>query len=326
MKLLVIGCGSIGIRHARNAKRFGQVGLMDAVGARADRLAQEVNGTSFGDGLDDALAWLPDFVIVATDAKSHAEPSIKALENGAAVLVEKPIASDVRDAQTIVDAAIRTAGRLRVACNMRFHPAVQALRAALPTIGRVYVARALYGNYLPDQRADIDYRTTYAVTAEEGGVVLDAIHEFDYLSWLLGPIDSLIADTWQPSTLEMSAESCAAIILQHRSGCRSELHLDYLRRTKRRGCEIIGEAGVLEWTSEGKAPEACCVRSYLPDQGWRDLYVSNEMDANAAYVEMLAQFVKSGDGDCELQTIDEALVALKAALTARHGNQRAEKL
>ena len=78
---------------------------------------------------------------------------------------------------------------MRVVCNMRFHPAVAALRHALPMIGKPLFAQAHYGNYLPDMRPGADYRTLYCASAAAGGgVILDAIHEIDYLIWLFGAV------------------------------------------------------------------------------------------------------------------------------------------
>jgi predicted dehydrogenase len=185
---------------------------------------------------------------------------------------------------------------------MRFHPAIAALRRALPRVGRPLFARAQYGNYLPDMRPGADYRTLYCARAESGGgVIFDAIHEIDYLVWLFGPVERVSAESGRIGDLDIDVEDYAALALTHRSGVRSEIHLDYLQRSKRRGCEIVGTEGTLVWTSEGKAPEECVVRYRPPGNGaWEIILDDSNLDAAEAYVQLMTRFLAPVDTDRDL--------------------------
>lgn len=316
--VLVIGCGSIGVRHAANAARLAAaVSVTDVIPERAAAAARSV-GVSFRASVADGLAAAPAAVVVATPHTTHLALASAALDAGADVLIEKPLAVSLVGVPGLLARAQREGRRVHVVCNMRFHPAVVALRAALPRVGRPLFARAHYGNYLPDMRPGADYRTLYCARAEAGGgVILDAIHEIDYLRWLFGPVDSVVAEAARLGTLEIDVEDYAALTLTHRAGVRSEIHLDYLQRSKRRGCEIAGTEGTLVWTSEGRDPEYCSVRFRPPGGGPGEAIVEDPaVDTNAPYAELMQRFL---GGDCDdLLDLRGAAEDLAVAVAARH--------
>ena len=203
---------------------------------------------------------------------------------------------------------------------MRYHPGVNTLKQYIGEIGEIYFSRAYYGNYLPNMRPNADYRSLYcAHKADGGGVAMDSIHEIDYLTWLLGPVESIIANMGHISNLEIDVEDYAAFIMQHISGIRSEIHLDYLQRYKRRGCELIGSDGTLIWESMGKQPEICVVKIYRSKtDNWEILFDDHDLDVNFAYVEMLKDFIHAINGrKTNLHTGDEALRALQIIYNAK---------
>ena len=298
MKLLVVGCGSIGRRHAANASAHATVGIVDFDSARAKDVATSLGIRAFDD-LDAGLHWQPDGVIVAVPHDQHLPVAARAVEAGSHVLIEKPISNGEGGLTAFLDRADDLGRAVRVVCNMRFHPGPATLKQALPRIGRVLFARAQYGNYLPDMRPGADYRDLYCARAKAGGgVILDAIHEIDYVTWLLGETETVACGAGRLSDMDIDVEDYAAIALCHCSGARSEIHLDYLQRAKRRGCEIVGSDGTLVWLSEGKRPERCRVRLYEAESGaWQDLFADEDLDANLPYEILMARFAGLVAGD-----------------------------
>lgn len=315
--IAIVGCGSIGRRHAANAARvFGaaRVAVADLDAELAARSAAEA-GVRAHSSIDALFASRPLAVIVATPHAEHVPIARRALAAGADVLVEKPIALSQEEADALVDEAASRGRRLYVACNMRFHPGIAALRDGMKLIGRPIFARAMYGSYLPEMRPGVDFRVVYsAQRARGGGVVLDSIHEFDYLISLFGPVTRVSADIATAGDLGIDVEDHAISMLRHTSGVRANVHLDFLRRAKLRGCEIVGSDATIDWTSFGKRPERFEVTR--SDADGRVTLSSGEVDPNAPYIAMLAAFrdVLMGGSSSILATGAEGAEALAVAL------------
>lgn len=320
MKLLVIGAGSAGRRHARHASALAETGVFDTEPACA-RDAAGVSGARLFASLDEALAWGPDGAVVATPHACHAAVAGRAVEAGIPVLVEKPIAPSEGEAVELLERAAAAGVAVHVVCNMRFHPGPARLRRHIRTVGRPLFAQAWFGHYLPNMRPGVDYRTLYcARAARGGGVVLDGVHEIDYLTWLLGPVEVCSGRTARLSELDIDVEDYAVLSLTHAGGARSEIQLDYLRQCKRRGCEIVGTKGALLWQSEGKAPERCAVRLHRRGaDSWETLFESDALDTDAPYRILMERFAAAvaGDAAAELAGGRAGLETLRVALGAR---------
>jgi len=319
MKVLVIGCGSIGRRHAANAAALASAAVVDSDALSARAVAAQTGALAF-ERLEDAFAWGPDAVVVATPHRSHLELAGRALAAGAHVLVEKPLSHAMDGVDAFLDAAAKSGRRAYVVCNMRFHPGPATLKQSLHLVGRPLFARAHVGNYLPVMRPGRDYRELYAARrAEGGGTVLDAVHEIDYLSWLFGEIEAVACHAERLSDLDIDVEDHALLALRHRSGVRASAELDYLRQRKSRGCEIIGSEGVLAWHSDGKAPERCRVRLGRPAAAdWEELLNVEAVDADAPYRALMGAFLQEIDhpGSTPLLPAREAAAVLGVALAA----------
>lgn len=316
MKILVVGCGAIGRRHARNAAKIVDTAVVDTRSDLARKCAKEFRITAFPD-LEAGLDWRPDGVIVATPTHMHISVANKAIDAGSDVLIEKPISNILNGVDVFLDRADTFGCKVFVVCNMRFHPAVAALRENLKFIGRPLFVRAHYGNYLPNMRPETDYRKLYCASrAQGGGVVLDAIHEIDYLIWFFGPVVNLVSSVAKLSNLDIDVEDYACFCLKHSSGVVSEIHLDYLRHIKGRGCEIVADQGMLLWQSEGKNPEICNVRLFLEQSGqWETLLSVKELNIDESYERLITYFVDAIDGkDVPLLVGRDAATELSVSL------------
>lgn len=130
-RIAVLGCGYWGSNHIRTLKALGALhAVSDANRARAEGFASEQDCLAID---PDALFSRPDIdaIVMALPPQFHAEAAIKAVENGKDVLVEKPIALTVADAERAV-AAARAHGRIfMVGHVLRFHPAFEKLKALI---------------------------------------------------------------------------------------------------------------------------------------------------------------------------------------------------
>ncbi|MEA2143166.1 MAG: hypothetical protein QOI64_1596, partial [Solirubrobacteraceae bacterium] len=236
LRVAVLGQGSIGRRHA---------GLLRELGCEVVTWDPAGGGTAGSE--DEALAGA-DAVVVASPSSEHARQAQACLDRGLPALVEKPLALDAATAARLDRAAAAAGVPLAVAMNLRHHPGVRAIRAALPAIGRPLRAAVWCGSYLPGWRPGTDYRQTYsAQRALGGGILLDAIHEVDELLWLLGPAVSVSATLPTVSDLELDVEDVALLQLELASGVPATITLDYVDRAYHRGCRVVGADGTVAW-------------------------------------------------------------------------------
>jgi len=142
IRVLVAGLGNMGRSHAlayHNDPAFEIVGL---VNRSAVDLPDELKGYEVTSDYAEALARLkPDLVCVATYTDSHADYAVAAMEAGAHVFVEKPLAANVADAQRVVDTATRLGRKLVVGYILRHHPSWQRLIAESRDLGGPFVFR-----------------------------------------------------------------------------------------------------------------------------------------------------------------------------------------
>jgi predicted dehydrogenase len=294
VKALVVGYGSIGARHASNLVKLG---VEDVAVCEVDAALRAVAATRHARvtaELDAALAGRPDVVLVCVPTHLHAAVAVAALDAGADVFVEKPIAVALADADRIVAKQAQTGRIVMVGCNMRFHPGVQALRELVDAaaLGAIQLVNAHFGHALPSWRPGADYRRTYSARIQQGGgVLMEGIHEFDYVDWLGGGIADVRCVGGRSGTLEIDGEDTALAYCRLTDGGAAVIRLDLLRPEKRRGCEIVGTRGMARWLSVGKAPETLTVERLAADgAGWRK-QAADTYDGNEMYLAALRQFL-----------------------------------
>lgn len=174
IRTAVVGVGSLGQHHARNyaemaREGFGTfVGVCDAIPDQARSVAAKHGGRAFDDWR--GMIGQTDAVSIVTPTETHCEIACAFLDAGCDVLVEKPIARTLGEADRMIAAAERSGARLMVGHLERFNPAMVALRP--------YVTKPLYFEIhrvspFPNRSLDVD-------------VVLDVmIHDLDAIQWLV---------------------------------------------------------------------------------------------------------------------------------------------
>lgn len=278
-----------------------------------DPVAEPLDGTECAASPEEALT-TAEAVIVASPSSEHATQARIALEHGCHVLVEKPLALTASDVDPLIPLADERKLVLGVAMNLRFHPALAALRDAVRsgTIGRPLVARAWFGSWLPGWRPDVDYRSSYSARRELGGGVLaDAIHEIDYLMWILGPVATVTAALATVSELEIDVEDVAQLQLEFASGLNAAVSLDYLDRSYDRGCRIVGSEGTLVWSWPERLPRVIRPGAVTPGP-------EPAFDVADTYVELVRNFLEAARGEqAQLASASEAQSCLSVVDAAR---------
>lgn len=184
----LIGCGSIGRSHAHALAVMPEVRLVavcDVDESRARDFARRFGAETYYTDVAALLARPDiDFVVNATANHLHAPLSIQALEAGKHVLVQKPMACTLAEAEAMVTAAERTGRTLMVSFFEFFHPAFTRAKEIIDRglLGRVFLVKAIMAWYMP--RTDV-WRFDPAVAG--GGILMDGhVHHIALFLWLLG--------------------------------------------------------------------------------------------------------------------------------------------
>src|SRR5688572_21033608 len=137
----------MGSSHARAYHRmptdFEIVGLVSRAGESRRRLNSNLGGRypEFSDYADALALTTPDAVCISTYSETHAEFAIAALEAGAHVFLEKPVADTIASAERVIEAAARAKRALVVGYILQVHPAWQAFTTIARTLGTPLVMR-----------------------------------------------------------------------------------------------------------------------------------------------------------------------------------------
>lgn len=246
MKIAIIGCGSIGQRHASNLYAIGthELLLVDPNMDRAEKLGRQVGARAFG-ASEDAYAEMPTLSLICAPTSLHLEMAWEAIEKGCHVFVEKPLSDSMTGVPELIDAAERRGRFVFVGYNFRFDPVVRRAHQWVKegNIGQVTSARFHFGSYLPWRHPQEDYRLGYGSRRElGGGVILDAVHELDLAIWFFGMPDAGYAQGGRCSDLEIDVEDTAEILLSYEDKTVS-VHLDYVQMPPERRFQVTGTRG-----------------------------------------------------------------------------------
>lgn len=314
--VLVVGTGSIGMRHIRNLLDLGaEVGAFSyrlRSSSSANPLPPEV---SLVENLDQALTGSWNAVVIANRTHQHVSIAHAAAANGKHLFIEKPLSDSLKGVSELLRMSIERQLVVEAGYMLRFHPNLRWMSTYLQSgeLGNLYFARAQVGQYLPDWRPGTDYRQCYSARhGEGGGVILDLIHELDLIVWLLGGVSDVAAMTRYVSQLQIETEALAHVSLRLISGLLVQVHLDYLRPSYARSLEIVGSQGVLAWdylsgTVTLTARDGVAQVVHRAPEGF---------ERNDLFLEHMRHFIRRlGDREVEpISPLSDAIAVLQVAL------------
>ena len=249
--MLVVGLGSIGLRHLENLRTLGcgRLGALRSRNAPMHRDA-DLSDVKIHDDYDTALVEGYDGVVIANPTSFHLEYAQKAAKAKCHFYIEKPTSHSLDGTAELLREVRRQNLVVTVGCQLRFHPNLIAVKRWLDeqSIGQLLAVQVDTGEYLPDWHPWEDYRNSYAARPElGGGVILTLIHEIDYLYWLLGPLHPVCSFGGTSGALGLDVEDHVVSILMSQASVPVTLHLDYLQRPPCRRLKIVGTRGAIEW-------------------------------------------------------------------------------
>jgi len=324
-KAFVIGCGSIGTRHAENLDSLGvDLAVFDTDRDRQKELADRLNADT-PDSIDHGLFANPDMAFVCTPSNHHIKPAQKAAEAGCDLFVEKPLSNTAEGITDLLRKVEKNDGVSMIGCNYRFHPAFINVKEILEkeAIGNVVSARIESGSYLPDWHPWEDYREMYSAKEGVGGVLLDAIHKVNYSRWFFGDAKTVSSMLGCESSLEIETEDTASLLIKYKNGVQCEQHSDYTQRAPSMSGQIVGEQGTIRWGGKTDTVEWYDAET----KEWTTEVNYENWDANNMYVDMLRHFLDCVENQNQtISSLEEGRKDLHLAIAAKESHRKGQHI
>jgi predicted dehydrogenase len=252
LRTALAGCGRIGERHARilaSVPESELVGLADVNREKAEAYASGHGGRPYSDVAAMIAAESPDLLAVCTPSGLHAEGVIAAARAGVRnIVVEKPMALRLPDADAMIAACEENGTRLFVVKQNRYNLPIKKLRRALEegrfgklVLGAVRVRWCRRQDYY-DQAS---WRGTWAM---DGGVFSNqASHHVDMLAFMMGDVASVKAMA-ATRLVSIETEDTGLALLRFRSGALGVIEATTAARPVdlEGSISILGENGTVE--------------------------------------------------------------------------------
>lgn len=320
MKIIILGSGSIGQRHLSNALELMpniDVTVVSRNKSKADFHENVKVVHTIAACFENKVQF--DAAIVATPTSLHVENCIELIQYGIKkIYVEKPVAHNLDAIDELVALTIAEQVQVFVGYDLRFDLGLNKVKALLAekVIGNTISVQAEVGQYLPDWRKGTNHKEGMSAKISlGGGVMLDLIHEFDYLSWLLGPYQTIFGLNKKSEALDIETEAISVNIFETTSGILGTLSLDYLQKDLNRNAKFIGDFGTIIWdypTSEVKWKTHT-------EETW-NTFSYTEVSRNDRFKDILQAFfnANSANFDARLTNLQESILSLKAVIDSKN--------
>ena len=317
--MAIVSLGSIGRRHLCILKAIRpDIEITLIRSGKGRNQPEEILADRIVYSVSDALKYNIQAAIVSSPVTEHLWQGKKLAATGIHLLMEKPLSITLEGA----DEFQRIVNTSQIVCligyALRYDPAAGMFLNRLKEgiTGDILQIRVECGSYLPHWRPGVDYLTSVSARQDlGGGVLLELSHEFDYIRWFFGEIESIIAHLHNSGTLGVDVEECADMILQTRTGFPVSLHLDFNRQHPSRFCSVQGTAGELTWNALEKKI------SWHPSNG-KSQETRFEFDRDHIYEKQLIHFLACiENGTTPLVNLEDGIEVQKLIEAARQSHQ-----
>lgn len=251
VRIGLIGCGRISDRHLEvlnNLEEARVVGVTDILPDRAARQAAKYGVPAY-DSADDLVEHgKPDVLSILTHSGDHAERVTALVRHGLHIIVEKPMALRLDDADRMIDACDRAGVKLFVVKQNRYNLPVQRVRAALEAgrFGKLVMGTVRVRWCREQKYYDQDsWRGTWA---QDGGVLANqASHHLDLLQWMMGRVETVMALS-ATQLVNIEVDDTAVAVLRFHNGALGVIEATTATRPKdlEGSLSILGEHGSVE--------------------------------------------------------------------------------
>lgn len=258
IKFGLIGCGQIArCNHVPEINGIGKdsaeiVALYDIKKGKAEEFAKDMGlQAKICKSEKEILAEDLDAIIIATPNCFHYPQTIAALNAGKHVLVEKPMASRVEDADEMIDLAEKKGLILQVNQSLRFIPLYAEIkkRVAAGAIGKPMHVRCLRAATSSPDVGWSKGATWFVQKKYEGSLVTDiAVHMADAMQWYFGPVAGIQAVN---RCLDHEVPDNVNVLFDYANGATGVLQLSWTFPVGGGALELYGDEGMLRTTDSG---------------------------------------------------------------------------
>lgn len=253
LKFALLGCGRIAKRHSEilghgQIDKANLVAVCDIVEEKAKKIGEQFGVPYFTD-MNEMLAQTDiDVVSVLTESGYHAKHVNEIAKHGMHIVVEKPMALTLDDADSMIKACDEEGVKLFVVKQNRFNVPVIKAREALEAgrFGKLVLGTVRVRWCRPQAYYDQDsWRGTWGL---DGGVLTNqASHHVDLLEWMMGEVESVHAMS-TTALADIEAEDTAIVNLRFRNGALGIIEATTAVRPKdlEGSLSILGETGTVE--------------------------------------------------------------------------------
>ena len=253
INVALVGCGRISKRHSDllgNEQIVGAklVAVCDVNESKAKALAAKYSVPYFTDYHEMMRSEDIDLISVLTPSGMHAGHVVDLAVYGKDIVVEKPMALTLDDADRMISACDLHGCRLFVVKQNRFNVPVTKLREAVEgkRFGKMVMGTIRVRWCRPQHYYDLDeWRGTWA---QDGGVLTNqASHHIDLLEWMMGDVESVFAKS-QTALVNIETEDTAVVVLKFKSGALGVIEATTATRPKdlEGSISVLGEKGTVE--------------------------------------------------------------------------------
>lgn len=225
MKYALVGCGRISVNHiaAAQANDLEIIAICDVKEEAMDDKINKFNLTNvkkYTDYIEMADKEKPELVAICTESGKHAKIALDLIDKGINLIIEKPIALSLKDAQEIIDRSKEKGVKVSACHQNRFNKSIQKIREALEEgrFGRLlHGAAHIRWNRGKDYYDQAPWRGTWE---QDGGALMNqCIHNIDLLRWMMGDeVDEVVAFTDNLIHPYIEAEDLGLALIKFKNG------------------------------------------------------------------------------------------------------------
>lgn len=332
LRIGLIGCGYIANKHLNTIVQSDDISLTAVSDIQKEKMEEAAHLYRENKGENKSIALYKNYhdmlidpkvdaVVIAVISGLHAEIAKKALNHGKHIIIEKPLALSLQDADEIIDLSRKYNKTVLVCHQLRYRPLIQKVKQLLEKgyFGEPYLGIvSLRLNRSPDYYASAAWKGTWE---KDGGMLVNqGIHLVDLLVWLMGDIHSVYGEI-ATRVKQKETEDVATGIITFDNGAKGVVEANTITKPRNLGYQlaIFGEKGSICIGGKGfDEVEHCYLEDYPAIEQELKLLESEQDEHDSMYQNFLEAVSKKKK---LLVTAREGKKALEAIFAIYQSNQ-----